>query len=84
MDLLFSLFTSPYMATSLRLLIVKTFDELTQTAPGICWFMGEMTGEYAGTMSAYQRLIDITLTKQVRHSNTYTCELVPIHTISKG
>ena len=65
LDLLFSLFRSPYMATSLRLLIVKTMDELTQTQAGITWFMGETSEGTDQATSGYQQLIDITLSKQV-------------------
>lgn len=67
MDLLFGLFRSPYMATSLRLLIVKTMDELTQTHAGITWFMGETSEGTNQAISGYQQLIDITLSKQVKY-----------------
>lgn len=66
LQLLFDLFNSPYMATSLKLLIIKSLDLITHTQCGISYFLkGHADSDGAEYKTGYQQLIDITSIKQV-------------------
>lgn len=56
LDTLFDMLTSDIMATSLRLLIIRAFDRLTDTHCGLLHFLGETPGQSG--VSGYQKLLD--------------------------
>ena len=76
---LFDLFESQYMSATVKLQIVRALDQSTRRACGMRWFVGihpeqlHKTSETTTTESAYQRLVRILTTKQVRSASFMSC-----------
>ncbi|ESO87799.1 hypothetical protein LOTGIDRAFT_234825 [Lottia gigantea] len=77
---LINLFVSPYMAFSVKLLIVQALDKTVRFIDGLNWFLGTHTNQIPNKQTCYQRVLEIMMGKQlVRTTVALSCFLKKIH-----